>query len=139
MNSITKKHHGHSIKRIREIQQIKQKTVADALSKTLKENWDQGKVSLLEDKEEIDGDLLEVIAPILNVTPDIIRNFDSESMFTVFATNNDGHDYSSTVNFHCTFNPLDKLIQVYDELLKAKDDAIKAKDALISVLKQKTA
>jgi len=46
----TKPHHGRNIKRFREWFDIKQETLASEL------NWSQQKVSLLEQKEEIEDD-----------------------------------------------------------------------------------
>jgi len=111
-----KRHHGRSMKRIREIQHIKQSVIADALSKTLEESWDQSKVSLLEDKEEIDDDLLQIIAPLLNVTPDIIKNFDADAAVNIVTNNNHGEN-SSAVNIHyqSNVNPIDKLVEVFEE------------------------
>ncbi len=133
MNTTPKKHHGHSIKRIREIQQIKQKTVADFLSTTLNESWDQSKVSLLEDKEEIEDKLLAVIAQVLNVTPDIIKDFNADAAVNIITNNNSGEHSFSINNNQYNINPVDKLVEVYDELLKAKDELLKVKDELIKV------
>lgn len=121
MSTQTKQHHGKSVKRLREMQQIKQESLANELRLALEESWDQRKVSLLEDKEIIEDSLLQVIAPILNVTPEIIKSFDPESMWSVFGANSTYHDNASVVqNFQCTFNPIDKLVEVYDELLRQK-------------------
>ena len=65
----TKPHHGRNIKRFREWFDIKQETLASEL------NWSQQKVSLLEQREEIEDDVLEEVAKILKVPVETIKNF----------------------------------------------------------------
>lgn len=117
MSNTNHPHHGRNFKRMREILGIKQEAVAVELG----EDWDQKKVSRLEEKEIIPDDLMEQIAKILKVNPDAIKNFDEEKAINIFTnTFND----SSNFNNQCTlnFNPIEKLIEVYDALLKEKDE-----------------
>ena len=115
----TKKVHiGQNIKRIREIKGIKQETFALELG----EEWNQSKVSLLEARESIEADLLNQVAKILNVTPEMIEKYDEKSVNNFFSnTFND----SSTGNvgsnlYYCNFNPLDKVIELYERLLSSE-------------------
>lgn len=120
-------HQGRAVKRIREMQEMKQTDFAQRLSETLNEQWDQPKVSLLEDKTEIGDELLKVIAPILNVTPEIIKNFDPESILSVFAAHSTYNDNASLIqNFQCTFNPIDKLVEVFEENKKLYEKLLDA-------------
>ncbi|MDB5232044.1 MAG: transcriptional regulator, partial [Chitinophagaceae bacterium] len=56
-------HQGRNVKRFREMWGIKQ----EALALELGEDWNQRKVSLLEQKEVIEPELLEQIAKVLKV------------------------------------------------------------------------
>src|SRR3954454_6655511 len=67
-------HEGRNLKRIREILQVKQITLANKLGN----DWNQKKVSQLEAKESIEPDLLDQIAEILKVPAEAIRNFDED-------------------------------------------------------------
>lgn len=67
-------HQGKNIKRFREMLGIKQ----EALAWELGEGWNQRRISLLEQKEIIDPDLLEQLAGILKVSVDGILHFDEE-------------------------------------------------------------
>src|SRR6476469_8390543 len=67
-------HHGRNIKRIREIQGMKQ----EALAIELGDDWNQKKVSLLEGKEVVDDNLLNEVARALKVSTEAIKNFDEQ-------------------------------------------------------------
>lgn len=78
---------------------------------------------MLEQKEDIDDALLQQIAGHLKVPVEAIKNFDEEAGINVVG--NSYHDNStSNVNYHCTFNPLEKMVELYEALLKEKDEKI---------------
>ncbi|NLR82901.1 helix-turn-helix domain-containing protein [Chitinophaga eiseniae] len=107
-------HQGRNVKRIREILDIKQ----DALASLLGDDWNQQKVSLLEQKEIIDAPLLEQVAKALNVPADAIKNLNEDAANNYFNTFNDSSVNNGTVgctNYHCTFNAIDKLVEVFEE------------------------
>ena len=109
-----KRSDGMKVKRIREILQVKQSTLANALG----EDWNQKKVSLLEDKDVIDDKLMEEIANALKVPVEAIKNFDEESTVMNIQNNYEGAHIGSGSNSHysqCSFNPLDKLIEIVDK------------------------
>jgi len=86
---------------------IKQEGLAIALG----DDWNQKKVSLLEQKETIEGDLLQQVAKVLKVPVEAIKNFDEEKANNFFNTFNDKSEF----NYQCTFNPLDKYIEALEE------------------------
>ncbi|WP_118974810.1 helix-turn-helix domain-containing protein [Taibaiella koreensis] len=114
----TKKiHEGRNIKRFREMLGIKQ----DALAADLGDDWNQQKISLLEQKETVDPAILHEVATILKIPVEAFQNFDEENAINIIA--NTFHDSAvantftegAQANFHCTFNPLDKLMEVLEE------------------------
>ena len=110
-------HQGRNIKRFREMLGIKQ----DALAHSLGDDWNQQKISLLEQKEAIDNELLEQVSVALKVPVDAIKNFDEEAAVNVIGNNY--HDNStSNVNYHCTFNPIDKIVELYEALVKSEKE-----------------
>jgi transcriptional regulator with XRE-family HTH domain len=112
-------HQGRNVKRFREMLGLKQ----EAFAAELGEDWTQRRVSLLEGKEEIEPELLEQVAKVLKVPAEAIKNFDEEAAINVIG--NSYHDNStSNVNYHCTFNPLDKMVELYERMLKDKSDMI---------------
>jgi transcriptional regulator with XRE-family HTH domain len=112
-------HLGRNIKRIRELLGVKQ----DALAITLGDDWSQSKISYLEAKEDIDAPLLEEVAKALKVTPDAIKNFNDEAATNYINTFHD-HSVGAFNNYNCAFNPLDKVIELYERMLKEKDALI---------------
>lgn len=106
-------HHGRNIKRIREIQRIKQ----EALALELGEDWNQKKVSLLENKEVVDDALLEEVARALHVTPEAIKNFTDEAAVNIINNIHDNKFDNTSVGmiYHQTINPLERWLEALDE------------------------
>lgn len=122
-------HQGRNVKRLREMQGIKQEAFAYELGDT----WTQKKVSQLESKETIEFDLLEQVAKILRVTPETIQKLDEDSAVNIISnTFTDFKDNASGINYNCdiTFNPIEKVMELYERLLqseKEKNDILKGK------------
>lgn len=118
-------HQGHNIKRFREMLGIKQ----DALASELGDDWTQKKVSLLESKESIEPDILEQVARVLRVSTDAIRNFNEEAAFNFINNFNDNSvNHGPLNNYNCNFNPVDKVVELFERLLaseKEKTDLMK--------------
>jgi transcriptional regulator with XRE-family HTH domain len=71
------------VKRFRDMLGIKQ----EALAMDLGEEWTQKKISLLENKEEIDRKLMEQIADIMKVPVEAIEHFDEEQAINIISNN----------------------------------------------------
>lgn len=95
----------------------------------------QQNMSLLEQKEEVDDKLLEKVAKALNVPVEAIRNLSDEATINYINTFNDnqGHGFFSN-NTNCTFNPIEKIVQLYDEKIALYERMLKEKDALLEKL-----
>src|SRR5215471_20581447 len=96
-------HHGRNVKRFREMLGIKQDALADALG----EDWSQKKVSLLESKEVIDPDTLELVANVLKVPGKAIENFDEAAAITYINTFNES-TISNVNAIGYQINPIEK-------------------------------
>lgn len=115
MNTATKpKHIGRNISRIRELKGIKQEVLANAIGVS------QQSVSNIEGSETVDEEKLQVIAEVLGVTPEAIKNFSEEAVINYFNTFNDSQGNFGSSN--CTFNPLDKVVELYERLLEAEKE-----------------
>jgi transcriptional regulator with XRE-family HTH domain len=75
-------HHGHNIKRLREIQGVKQQSLALELG----EGWSQKKISVLEGRPTISRELLTQIAGVLKVPPEAIEQFDEAALCQQLST-----------------------------------------------------
>ncbi|QRQ99815.1 helix-turn-helix domain-containing protein [Dyadobacter sandarakinus] len=127
-------HEGRNLKRFREMLSIKQ----DALAFELGEDWNQQKISLLEQKEKIDANILEQVAAILKIPAEAIRNFDEDQAINIIS--NTFNDQSSGGNLQpvYNFNAMEKWVEAMEEnkrlhaeLLKTKDDTIRMLEKLI--------
>ena len=86
----------------------------DVLAYELGEDWKQQKISLLEQKETIDEDLLAQVAKVVKVPVEAIKNFDESSAINIMSnTFSDFKDnaVASAMNYQCSFNPIDKIVE----------------------------
>ncbi len=125
-----KVHEGRNIKRFREMLGIKQ----DALAFDL--NMSQQAVSLLEQKETIDTSLLQKISALLKIPVEAIQNFDEEAAINVISNTFNNHDHSSpqfasVINNSPNFNPLDKMVELYERMLQQQREMIEKLERLI--------
>lgn len=122
-------HQGRNVKRFREMLGIKQ----DALAYELGDDWNQQKVSLLEQKETIEAGLLRQISAILKIPVEAIENFDEEQVVSIISNTFNTHDQSNGVNVYPTFNfnPLDKMVELYERMLQQQREMIEKLERLI--------
>jgi transcriptional regulator with XRE-family HTH domain len=117
-------HEGRNVKRIREILGIKQDALAMNLGLT------QQAISQMEQKEALDAEMLEKVAKVLKVPVEAIKKFDEQAAINVIS--NTFHDHSANnVNYQCTFNPLDKMVELYERMLKDKNEMIEKLEAIL--------
>ena len=112
--NLKKIHIGRNIERIRELKGIKQETVAHELGIT------QQAISKIEQSEEVDEEKLDKIAKALGVNKDAIKSYSEDTL--IFHIEH-MHDNSSA-NYQYHFNPVDKVVELYERLLKEKDEII---------------
>lgn len=125
-------HQGRNVKRFREMLGIKQ----EALALELGDDWNQRKVSLLEQKDVIDNGLLEQISKVLKVPVEAIKNFDEDQAVNIIS--NTFHDESAAYvqNYKCTFNPLDKWAEEISENRKLYERLLEAEKEKMELLRQ---
>ncbi len=125
----TNTHIGRKISRIRELRGIKQETLASELGVS------QQSVSRMEQSDILEDDVLDKVAKILGVTSDAIKNFSEDAVFNYF---NNFHD-NSTGDFrhHCTFNTIDKIVELYDEKVALLERLLLAEKERNELLKGK--
>ena len=109
-------HEGRNVKRFREMLGIKQETLAFALG----DEWNQKKISLLEAKEQIEPALLDEVARALKVPADAIKNFDEEKAINIIS--NTFNDNAINMNYQCTFNPIEKIVELNEALVKSEKE-----------------
>lgn len=122
-------HIGRKISKVRELKGIKQETLASLMGVS------QQAISKIEQSSDVEDLALEKIAQALGVTAEAIKNFTEEAVFNYF---NNFHD-NSTGDFrhHCTFNPLDKLMELVEENKKLYERLLQAEKEKNELLKNK--
>ena len=115
-------HHGRNVKRFREIFGVRQEAMAFELDMT------QQNFSRLEQKKEIDEDTLEKIAGILKIPVDAVKNLSDEGVINIISNTLHDNDnaYGSSVNYfhYSTFNPVEKIVELYERILQEKNEKI---------------
>lgn len=129
MTNTTKNiHEGRNIKRFREMLGIKQ----DALAWQLGEDWNQQRISLLEQKETVDPALLKQISDVMKIPVEAFKNFDEQQAVNIIAnTFHEGAVANNSGYFNCTFNPLDKMVELYERMLQQQKEIIEKLEKLI--------
>lgn len=125
-------HEGRNVKRFREMLGIKQ----DALAAELGDDWNQKKISLLEQKETIDSPLLEQISGVMKIPVEAFRNFDEEQAINIISNTFDNCNQPASVFYNSTINPLEQLIKVHDEKIALYERMLKEKDEMIARLEK---
>ncbi|SHO59423.1 helix-turn-helix domain-containing protein [Algoriphagus zhangzhouensis] len=125
-------HHGRNIKRFREMMGIKQ----EALAFELGEDWSQKKISLLEQKEEVEEALIRQVAEILKVPSEAIKNFDEEKAINVISST--FNDNSAVVNNNPIFNPIEKWVEALEENKKLYERLLESEREKVEILKELT-
>ncbi|MET3025540.1 helix-turn-helix transcriptional regulator [Flavobacterium sp. UW10123] len=127
------KHIGRNISRIRELKGMKQEALAIAIGLS------QQTVSNIESSETIDKEKLTEIAKALGVTIEAIENFSEESVFNFFNNfydNSSSQGNSFNQGMYATFNPLDKVVELYERLVQAEKALVQAEKEKVEYLEK---
>ncbi|MGQ8869653.1 XRE family transcriptional regulator [Myroides sp. TSA_177.3] len=122
-------HQGRNVKRFREMLGIKQEVLAFDLG----EDWNQKKISVLEQKEVIDNALLQQISKVLKIPVEAIENFDEEQAINLISNSVsfENCQQPSFFNYQPNFNPIDKVIELYERMLQQQKEMIERLEKLI--------
>ncbi|MBA5245895.1 helix-turn-helix transcriptional regulator [Marnyiella aurantia] len=128
-------HQGRNVKRFREMLGIKQ----EALAFDLGEDWNQNKISLLEQKDVIEDPLLKKISEVLKIPVEAFQNFDEQAAINIIANtinNNDNSVMHSLYIKDATINPIDKLVELHEEKIALYERMLKEKDEMMERLEK---
>lgn len=119
MEKVNKPNLGYNIKKLRQLKGLKQEALAIELGIT------QSEMSEIESLEQIDEAIVVKIAHILNLTPEIIKEFNEQHAF--YSINNKVEN--SPINdsghgIHQVFSPIDKVVELYERLLASEKEKL---------------
>ena len=123
-------HEGRNVKRFREMLGIKQ----EALAYQLGEDWNQKKISLLEQKDSIDIPLLQQISTALKIPVEAFQNFDEEQAVNIIANTFNNGSILNGINHNPIFHPIEKLVQLHEEKIALYERMLKEKDEMMARL-----
>lgn len=129
MDTTTKpKHIGRNISRIRELREMKQEALAIAIGVS------QQTISNIENSETIEDDKLQQIAEALGVSVEGIKNFSDEAVLNVISNTFNSNDNSTlnAINLQPSFNPLDKVVELFERLVEAEKDKVTYLEKLLN-------
>jgi len=125
-------HIGRKISKIRELRGMKQETLAAELGIS------QQAISKIEQSNDVEEEALSKIALALGITSEAIKNFTEESIFNYFNTFNDNSGAGAwSTNSTFNFNPIDKLVEVFEENKKLYEQLLASEREKVEILKGK--
>lgn len=126
-------HIGRKISKIRELRGMKQEALA------LELGISQQSISSIENSPKIEDEVLEKIASALGVTAEAVKNFSEEAVLNIINNTFTSHDTSTlyAINYQPTFNPIDKVVQLYDEKIALLERLLQAEKEKNELLKGK--
>lgn len=123
-------HEGRNVKRFREMLGIKQ----EALANELGEEWNQKKVSLMEQKAVLEPEVLYKVSQALKIPDIAIKNFDEEKAITIIANtvnNSDNASGNALFNYYPIINPMEKMVQLHEEKIQLYERMLREKDEMM--------
>jgi transcriptional regulator with XRE-family HTH domain len=125
-------HQGRNVKRFREMLGIKQEVLAFDLG----EDWNQKKISVLEQKEVIDNSLLQQISKVLKIPVEAIENFDEQQAVNIISNTFDNG--SIAINQNPIFNnsPIDAIVKLHEEKIALYERMLKEKEEMMNRLEK---
>jgi len=127
-----KVHQGRNVKRFREMLNIKQ----EALAYDLGEDWNQKKISMLEQKDVIEDDILRQISNALRIPVEAFQNFDEEQAINIISNTFGDNACVGNPNSTFTFNSIEELKKLHDEKIALYERMLKEKDEMMARLEK---
>ena len=108
--------HGANLKRWREWRGIKQEVLADKIGVS------QATLSGYEKKDELEPEVLEKVTKALDIPIEAITELNEGTSINIFSGT--WQDSASGNVQNQTFNPIDKIVELYERLLKAEQEKV---------------
>lgn len=112
--TIKRSNHGANVRRWREWRGINQDVLAEQIGVS------QATFSGYEKKDKLEQEILEKIAKALDIPMEAITELNEGASINIFSGT--WQDNSSANGYSQTFNPIDKVVELYERLLKSEQD-----------------
>ena len=125
-------HQGKNVKRFREMLGIKQ----EALAFDLGNDWNQKKISMLEQKDVIEDDILNQISNSLKIPVEAFQNFDEEQAVNLISCNfSDNAMFNNRIEVFNN-NPIEEIKKLHEEKIALYERMLKEKDEMMARLEK---
>ncbi|MFH6994787.1 XRE family transcriptional regulator [Flavobacterium sp. FlaQc-48] len=125
-------HQGRNVKRFREMLGIKQ----EALAFDLGNEWNQKKISILEQKDVIEDNLLKQISNSLKIPVEAFQNFDEEQAVNLISCNfSDNAMFNNRIEVFNN-NPIEEIKKLHEEKIALFERMLKEKDEMMARLEK---
>lgn len=129
--AIKKSNHGANVRRWREWRNINQDVLAEQIGVS------QATLSGYEKKEKLEQEILEKIATALDIPVEAITELEQGTAINIISsTFNDNAMAAPMVYCQPTFNPIDKIVELYNEKNALYERMLKEKDSVIELLQE---
>lgn len=129
MQTTAKKcNHEANIRRWREWRNVNQDVLAEEIGVS------QATLSGYEKKETLEQEILDKIAVALNIPVEAITELDNAASINIVSSTL--YDKAGSIFNNPTFNPIDKVIELYNEKNALYERMLKEKDSVIELLKE---
>ncbi|MGV8092173.1 MAG: helix-turn-helix domain-containing protein [Mangrovibacterium sp.] len=112
--SVKKSNHGANVRRWREWRGVKQDVLAEQIGVS------QATFSGYEKKDKLEQEVLEKIAGALDIPIEAITELGQEAAINIV----NAYDNAGSINFNPSFNPIDKIAELYERLLKSEQEKV---------------
>lgn len=122
--AVKKSNHGANVRRWREWRNINQDVLAEQIGVS------QATLSNYEKKEKLEQEILDKIAKVLDVPVQAITEMEEGASINIYS----GTWQDNAITNQYTFNPIEKIVELYDEKIALYERMLKEKDEAISLL-----
>jgi hypothetical protein len=108
----------------------------EALAFDLGNDWNQKKISMLEQKDVIEDDMLRQISNALKIPVEAFQNFDEEQAINIISNTFDNCQQPASVFYNSKINQLDQFIKLHEEKIALYERMLKEKDEMMTRLEK---
>lgn len=101
-------------------------------------NWEKigTKISLLEQKENIETPLLKQISQVLHIPVEAFKNFDEEQAVNIISNTFDNGSILNGINHNPTFHPIEQIVKLHEEKITLYERMLEEKDEMMARLEK---
>jgi len=108
----------------------------EALAFDLGDDWNQKKISLLEQKEVVEDPLLKKISEVLKIPVEAFQNFDEEQAVNIISNTFGDHSIGYQKNDNPIFNPIEQVLKLHEEKIALYERMLKEKEEMMGRLEK---